>query len=133
MQQKIKKPPALTRPESEKLDRYIWMSDWQFDSTIKSSCIEIASYLINQKEENNAWEKAIVFGLQGIWIHSKEPCIANIFIRYGCQVFQTTSLSAVVELIDLLKKEAELDKYENEMLEALQKERQKTVVVKTKK
>jgi hypothetical protein len=130
MKRQLKAPPKLTKEEAEKLKRCIWMADWHFEHTIKRKCTEVATYYIRWKKEN--WELATVFGLEAMKSETKEPCIANLFIRYENRVYQTQSLSDVSTLIELLKKDCKYDEYENKVREQKYREREKLISQKRK-
>jgi hypothetical protein len=117
MKRRLKVFPKPTKEEVEKLAQHLWMADWHFEATIKKKCTEISSHSIfwKKNEQDSHWVQATVFGLQAIKTETKESCIANIFIRYERRVYQTVQLSTVIEIIALLKKEAEFDEYKNKL------------------
>lgn len=135
MKRKLKVVPKPTKEEDEKLKTFIWMADWHFDETIKKECTEISSHNIywdNTEEENMQWVCAKVYGLEAIKTTTKEPCIANIFIRYIGRVYQAREIVKAAEIIHLLVKEADFKEYERKLRNKQWKERQKLIKAKVK-
>lgn len=130
MNRKLKAPPKPTKEETAKLERCIWMADWHFEETIKKKCTEIASYCVHWEKDD--WKRATVYGLKAVKGEAKEPCIANLFIRYGTRVYQTNDLEKVPEIIKLLNKEKKYEEYEDKIAEQKYKERQKIIAQKQK-
>lgn len=132
MKRKLKKQPRPTALEKEKLKSYIWMADWHFEETIKKKCTEISSSLIYWDNDNKECDYAYVYGLEAIKGEAKEHCIANIFIRYLCRVYQMTNISDSAEIIRLLKKEAAYDEYQELLWEQKSNEKKKKDAAKAK-
>lgn len=132
MKRKLKVVPKPNPHEYQKLNNYMWMADWHFTETIKPECTEIESENIYWKSDESTWEWAKVFGLQGIKTDSKEPCIANFFIRYRFKVYQVRTIKSVTELLQLLKKEAAYKEYQDKVWKQKFEERKKIEEIKKK-
>jgi hypothetical protein len=124
MKRKEQAPPQPTVREKKDLSAHIIMEDWHFTCTIKIKCTEVYSHCISWDGESKQWTKATVFGLQAIRTATKEPCIANFFIRYGARVYQAWTLEKLTTLIDLIKKEADFKACRHKIDDAKWKERQ---------
>ncbi len=134
MQKKLVVPPKLTVQESRKTGRFILMENWHFDATIKKKCTEMSAFPINYETINREgqWVYAKVYGLQGVFTETKEPCIANVFIRYENLVYQVSDIIAAGELIQLLKKEYAYDEYQDKLWKQQFEERQRKQKAKEK-
>lgn len=134
MQKKLKAPPKLTPEETKKVQNFIWMADWHFEETIKKKCTEMSAFPIDYEtvDGKSQWVYAKVYGLQGVFTETKEPCIANVFIRYQNLVYQVSDIIAAGELIQLLKKEYAYDEYQDKLWKQQFEERQRKQKAKEK-
>ena len=130
MKRELKTPPKPTKEEAEKLRNFMWMADWHFEETIKRKCTKIECYYIYNTSEDA--QPALVYGLEAMNSETKEPCIANLFIRYSYRVYQMRTLSSVTQMIDLLRKEEKYKEYEDKLSDQQYKERKKLLAKKKK-
>lgn len=131
MPAKIKAYPKPTNTEMEILRRYLRLQDWHFKG-IKERSIEICSYPICWDRGTKDYKLAWVYGLRGVKGADKEPCIANIFIRYEQRLYQTEHLIEATQILQLLSKEHLYDDY-SERLEDIRWEKRQKLLAERKK
>jgi hypothetical protein len=112
MKRKLKAPPKLTKEETERIDKWIWMDHWHFEILFEEKCIELSSFIIHwNKDGDQTPERAKVYGLRGVFIRTGRSCIANIFIRYCCRLYRVYDISQAAEIVRLLEKEVKCEEY----------------------
>jgi hypothetical protein len=123
MKKEQSKPAELTTAETQRLESYFWLSDWQFETLIERHCRQIETEIIcwTGKKGEREPQYATIFGLDAIFASSKKQCTANFFIRYAQRVYQANRLDNVLKAVELLKREAAIDEYEERTWEQKQK------------
>lgn len=124
MRKRNQAPLKLTREEKEKLGKFLWLHDWHFDVLVKRNCTEISSHYIYW-DSGGKLACAAIFGLPAIKVETKEPCIANVFIRFRNRLYQFSCITEACKMLELLKKEHEYEEYEKKLFNQKWEERQK--------
>ena len=124
---KMKTPPKLTKEEIEKIENWLWLDHWHFETLFLKNCTEISSFIILwSTDRKHEPEYARVYGLQAVYTNSGKRCIANIFIRYSYRVYRVHDICQAAEIVQLLKKETTYDQYLNRVHEEKNMIKQKT-------
>lgn len=118
------KPPApkpLTK-EEKRILKWIFLPGWHFDDTIKPFCIKLGDVYIGHSVEDKTDRKYVtVYGIKGNrTIEAKDndgkeeqqSVVVNYIIKDGVSIYQETVLTDLIELIAALKREHEIDNYD---------------------
>jgi hypothetical protein len=114
-------PKRLTS-EERRLLKYIYLPGWQFDDTIKPLCIKLDCVYIGRSVDDKEDSHYVdVYGIKGQVTTKdkdddtkeyKEVMVVNYFIKDAGSIYQEISLTGVVKLIGALKREHEINYYE---------------------
>lgn len=102
------KPAELTQEETQLLKNAFWLPGWKFSEIIQPRCALIDEFWIGttkDEEGNNEVTKVQLYGLESMDKDTKQHNIACFFLRVGCQIYQRSGISEIIELVELLKKE----------------------------
>jgi hypothetical protein len=99
-----------TKSEYKRLDRHISMRDTHFD-VLKIECYLIHTLLISN-DDLPRYNYAYLYGFLRTRISEpNEPVMDNFFVRYKDRLYQTFFLVEAIEIMKLIEKEIEYDKY----------------------
>lgn len=121
MSTKVKKIKAQKQPPEPTSEEYnticeecFYLPDWQFEKTLQLYCIEITVIWIgmNDTNEGERIEKAILYGLKGQHTETKQDMCATMFLRHGAFLYQVAGLDGINHMVDLLKKQFEYNQWQ---------------------
>lgn len=131
MKKTVKAPPKPTKEEEQRLDSYFYLPGWQFNKLIEDNCTEISSITIDWRIKEK--EQIIIYGLMAMKSDTKKDCIANFFVKHENRTYQCYLIEQAIEMVELIKKEYNYDKYQSEIWKKQEEEKKKANILKSAK